>query len=249
MTNPPKSVLDLAQEAGFSEVKNVEHHYRQLWLERITKLCEAYAAQVLDTLKQSIELPEPAMQESDPYHVTDCVDGGVPKVLSWWDKDQLQQTVVGAVLREQEVAVSKGIELMASLSKQQDLAVACEELRSKVTQLEAENVSNMDTCQGVICGLTAEVERLTTVIDDLASLKGAAPPAETTYEQYLAIRESHLNAAEEAYFDVRPQVDSAASRRIFYAGHSKGYDAAMSTAKETANENATKTDNPQVQEV
>jgi len=50
-------------------------------------------------------------------------------------------------------------------------------------------------------------------------------PAQPTHEQYLAVREGHFNAASDKYFEARPQLDSAVNRRIFYAGHCKGYDA------------------------
>lgn len=46
-------------------------------------------------------------------------------------------------------------------------------------------------------------------------------------ERYLAIREGHFNADSEAYFEARPHRDTPQNRRIFYAGHCKGYDAAM----------------------
>jgi hypothetical protein len=47
---------------------------------------------------------------------------------------------------------------------------------------------------------------------------------QSPHEQWLAVREGHFNAAAEAYFSARPQLDSAVNRRIFYAGHCKGYD-------------------------
>lgn len=46
-------------------------------------------------------------------------------------------------------------------------------------------------------------------------------------ERYLAIREGHFNADSEAYFEARPDRDTPQNRRIFYAGHCKGYDVAM----------------------
>ncbi len=54
------------------------------------------------------------------------------------------------------------------------------------------------------------------------------PTNQTTmnHEQWLAIREGHLNAASAEYFGARPRIDNPANRRIFYAGHCKGYDAA-----------------------
>lgn len=48
-------------------------------------------------------------------------------------------------------------------------------------------------------------------------------------EQFLAIREGHLNAAAAQYFGARPQLDNAHNQRIFYAGHCAGYDAALSS--------------------
>jgi hypothetical protein len=45
-------------------------------------------------------------------------------------------------------------------------------------------------------------------------------------ETYLAIREGHLNVARGDYFDARPHNDTDDQRRVFYAGHCKGYDAA-----------------------
>jgi hypothetical protein len=46
------------------------------------------------------------------------------------------------------------------------------------------------------------------------------------YERHTAIREGHFNQASDEYFEARPQIDSAANRRVFYAGHCKGYDTA-----------------------
>jgi hypothetical protein len=45
-------------------------------------------------------------------------------------------------------------------------------------------------------------------------------------ETYLAVRESCANSASEEYFDARPHSDDNERRRVFYAGHCKGYDAA-----------------------
>jgi hypothetical protein len=55
----------------------------------------------------------------------------------------------------------------------------------------------------------------------LAERQGEALP----YEKFVAIREGHFNAASEEYFSARPQLDTKENRRIFYAGHCKGYDA------------------------
>lgn len=52
------------------------------------------------------------------------------------------------------------------------------------------------------------------------------------YEKYVAIREGHFNAASEEYFNARPQLDNNHNRRIFYAGHCKGYDAAIAANKD-----------------
>lgn len=62
----------------------------------------------------------------------------------------------------------------------------------------------------------------------------AAQPEAVPYETWLALREGHFNAASEEYFAARPQLDSAANRRIFYAGHCKGYDAAAPTTEATS---------------
>jgi hypothetical protein len=45
-------------------------------------------------------------------------------------------------------------------------------------------------------------------------------------EAWLAVQEGHLNQAAEQYFKARTQLDTAEARRIFYAGHCAGYDAA-----------------------
>lgn len=62
-----------------------------------------------------------------------------------------------------------------------------------------------------------------------ALLAAPAAPQADNCEQYNAIREGHFNAASEEYFNARPQLDSNHNRRIFQAGHSKGYDAAHPT--------------------
>jgi hypothetical protein len=61
-----------------------------------------------------------------------------------------------------------------------------------------------------------------------SALEAALKPGgvKLTHEQWLAVREGHLNVASSEYFDARPQLDSAGNRRIFYAGHCKGYEAA-----------------------
>lgn len=52
----------------------------------------------------------------------------------------------------------------------------------------------------------------------------AAPQREPmTDEQERAIHEAHCNEASDEYFNARPQLDSAANRRIFYAGHRKAW--------------------------
>lgn len=46
-------------------------------------------------------------------------------------------------------------------------------------------------------------------------------------EHDIALREGAQAAAEEAYFDPRPQVDTADRRRVFSAGFQRGWDAAV----------------------
>lgn len=48
-------------------------------------------------------------------------------------------------------------------------------------------------------------------------------PVPLTDEQDRALCEAHCNDASDEYFKARPQLDSAANRRIFYAGHRKGW--------------------------
>ena len=50
-----------------------------------------------------------------------------------------------------------------------------------------------------------------------------APAVPLTDEQDRALCEAHCNDATDEYFNARPQLDSAANRRIFYAGHRKGW--------------------------
>lgn len=57
----------------------------------------------------------------------------------------------------------------------------------------------------------------------LAQLGQEIEAAPMSREHWLAIREGHFNAAAEQYFTARPQLDTAAQRRIFYAGHCAGY--------------------------
>lgn len=45
-------------------------------------------------------------------------------------------------------------------------------------------------------------------------------------EQEIAMREGAQNAAEAAYFDHRPQVDTLDRRRVFNAGFQRGWEAA-----------------------
>jgi hypothetical protein len=62
---------------------------------------------------------------------------------------------------------------------------------------------------------------------DVPGIKAALKPGvELTHEQWLAVREGHFNAAASEYFGARPNMDTAHTRRIFYAGHCKGYGAA-----------------------
>ncbi len=62
----------------------------------------------------------------------------------------------------------------------------------------------------------------------------AAQPAPAavplTDEQDRALCEAHYNDASEEYFSARPQMDSAVNRRIFYAGHRKGWLAMIAAA-------------------
>ena len=62
----------------------------------------------------------------------------------------------------------------------------------------------------------------------------AAQPAPAavplTDEQDRALCEAHYNDASEEYFSARPQMDSAVNRRIFYAGHRKGWLAMLAAA-------------------
>ena len=51
-----------------------------------------------------------------------------------------------------------------------------------------------------------------------------------TDEQDRALCEAHYNDASEEYFSARPQMDSAVNRRIFYAGHRKGWLAMIAAA-------------------
>lgn len=44
-----------------------------------------------------------------------------------------------------------------------------------------------------------------------------------TDEQDRALCEAYCNAASDEYFKARPQLDSSANRRIFYAGHRKAW--------------------------
>lgn len=53
---------------------------------------------------------------------------------------------------------------------------------------------------------------------------------EETREHWLAVREGHHNAAAEEYFSARPHLDTPDIRRVFYAGHCKGYDVAPQSA-------------------
>jgi hypothetical protein len=95
-------------------------------------------------------------------------------------------------------------ELEAALNKWKALSV---------TEVAAENPSVAEYCKHwEERALKAE-----------AALKPGEP---VDREQWLAIREGHFNAASAEYFDARPQLDSAVNRRIFYAGHCKGYDVA-----------------------
>jgi hypothetical protein len=54
----------------------------------------------------------------------------------------------------------------------------------------------------------------------LANAKAAQP---LTKEQDIAVCEGHFNSDSDEYFKARPQLDSAVNRRIFYAGHRKGW--------------------------
>jgi hypothetical protein len=52
---------------------------------------------------------------------------------------------------------------------------------------------------------------------------GDKNPLLLTDEQERAVCEGECNAASDEYFKARPQLDSAVNRRIFYAGHRKGW--------------------------
>jgi hypothetical protein len=58
-----------------------------------------------------------------------------------------------------------------------------------------------------------------------AALRAAQPaePVALTGEQDRALCEAHCNDATDEYFNARPQLDSTANRRIFYAGHRQGW--------------------------
>lgn len=69
-----------------------------------------------------------------------------------------------------------------------------------------------------------------TIPDAIASLQQAiasthqAPQQKPlTDEQDRALCEAYCNAASDEYFKARPQLDSSANRRIFYAGHRKAW--------------------------
>ena len=66
------------------------------------------------------------------------------------------------------------------------------------------------------------------------AIESAAQPAPAavplTDEQDRALCEAHYNDASEEYFSARPQMDSAVNRRIFYAGHRKGWLAMLAAA-------------------
>jgi hypothetical protein len=58
---------------------------------------------------------------------------------------------------------------------------------------------------------------------DVSSAQPAPVPVPLTDEQDRSLCEAHCNDATDEYFNARPQLGSAANRRIFYAGHRKGW--------------------------
>lgn len=49
-----------------------------------------------------------------------------------------------------------------------------------------------------------------------------------SYEGFKAVQEGMRNAAEDAYFDARPQLENDTARRLFCAGFDRGYAAGAS---------------------
>ena len=59
------------------------------------------------------------------------------------------------------------------------------------------------------------------IVEELRMSTDAKPH---TREQFVAIREAHLDNMQEQYFVARPHLDNPANRRIYYGGFCHGYD-------------------------
>ena len=141
MTEQSKSVVEIAREVGLDfNNKGDSPNYpmnSNYWVaieSDLSRLCEAYAAQAIEQYKQEllkgVELPE---RRALPVKAS-----GILGHALGYTKDQLHQTIAAAVLPLKAEVEQKGIEIMIGLTKQQDLALSCKTLQSRVTQLEQE---------------------------------------------------------------------------------------------------------------
>lgn len=62
-----------------------------------------------------------------------------------------------------------------------------------------------------------------TVMMDQTAHDTAPPQRKLTHEQGLALCEANFNAEVDAFFKARPHIDYPDNRRVFYAGHRRGW--------------------------
>lgn len=119
------------------------------WLANIAQLAYTAGAEAkLRELCEGVEMPEPVGYVDDYYsscyYTSNTPTNRYRTLKPTYTLDQLRTAVEAAVAREREACAKLQIELMMSLSKQQELAIACEELRAERDALTADS----DTLKG-----------------------------------------------------------------------------------------------------
>jgi len=77
--------------------------------------------------------------------------------------------------------------------------------------------------QGRLAYASDDIGSLAALVAARKALSTAQAKPALTQEQDNALCEGHFNSDSDEYFKARPQLDSAVNRRIFYAGHRKGW--------------------------